>query len=55
MGSHHHRVAILVPDDKLDSFGVLRKKFAADKNGLAFYPGPVLPPWADGSLLLDLF
>ena len=23
MGSHHHQVAILVPDDKLDCFGPL--------------------------------
>ena len=27
MGSYHLQVAILVPDDKLDCFGVLRKEF----------------------------
>ena len=51
MGSHHRQVAILVPDDKLDCFGILRKTFGSDKNGLAFYPGPALPPRADGSPL----
>ena len=49
MGSHHQQVAILVPDDKLDCFGILGKKFGSDKNGLAFYPVPLLPPRADGS------
>ena len=49
MGSHPHQVAILVPHDKLDCFGLQREKFVSDQNGLAFYPGPVLPPWADGS------
>ena len=42
-------MAILFPDDKLDCFGLLRKKFDSDKNGLAFNPGPVVPPRADGS------
>ena len=44
-------MAILFPDDKLDCFGLLRKKIGSDKNGLAFYSGPVLPPRADGSPL----
>ena len=38
-------MAILVRDDNLDCFGLLRIKFGSDKNGLAFYP------WADGSPL----
>ena len=42
-------MAILVPDDKLDYFGILRKKIVTDKNDPAFYPGPVLPPRTDGS------
>ena len=45
MRSHLHQVAILVQYDKLDCFGQL------EKNGLAFYPGPVLPPRTDGSSL----
>ena len=44
-------MAILVPDEKLDCFGIMRKKFGLDKIGLAFYPGPVLPPRPDGSTL----
>ena len=44
MGSHHHQVAILVPDDKLDCFGQL-------ENFSAFYPGPVLSPRTAGSSL----
>ena len=44
-------MAILVPDDKLVCFGVLRKNFGSSQSGLAFYPGPVLPPRADGSPL----
>ena len=51
MGSQHRQVAILVPDDKLGCFCLLRKKFGLDKNGLAFYLGQVLPPWTDGSPL----
>ena len=43
---------ILIPDDKLDCFGIMRKKFGSDRNGLAFYPGPVLPPRTDGCPLL---
>ena len=50
MGSNHHQVAILVPDDKLGSFGQL-ENFLLDQNGLAFYPGLVLPPRTDGSSL----
>ena len=42
-------MAILVPDDKLDHFGSLRKKICFGQNGLAFYLGPVLLPRADGS------
>ena len=34
-------MARLVPDDKIDRF-VSMYFFALDKNGLAFYPGPVL-------------
>ena len=44
-------MGILVPDEKLDCLGLLRKKFGSDKNGLAFYLGPVLSPRADGSPL----
>ena len=40
-------MAILVPDDKLDCFGYFGGKLLV-KNGLAFYPGPVLPPRTDG-------
>ena len=47
-GSHHRQVAMLVQDDKLDCFGILRKKFASDKNGPAFYPRAVLPLRTDG-------
>ena len=46
-------MAILVPDDKLDYFGILRKKFGSVKNGSAFYLGLVLPPRADGSPILS--
>ena len=49
-GSHHRLVVILVPDDKLDCFG-LCEKISWDKNGVAFYPGPVGPPRADDSPL----
>ena len=42
------------PDDKLDCFGILRKKIGLDKNGLVFYPGLVLPPSDDGTPLLHL-
>ena len=42
--------AIQVPDDKLDCFGLKRKIFI-HTNGLAFNPGPVLRPRADGSPL----
>ena len=52
MGSHHHQLAILVPDDKLDCFGQLENFFCIVKKGLAFYSGPVLPPRTDDSLLL---
>ena len=41
---------ILVLDEKLDCFGQL-KNLLLGKNGLAFYPGPVLPPKTDGSSL----
>ena len=40
---------MLVPDDKLDGSDLMASKFCADKNGLAFYLGPVLPPGSDGS------
>ena len=49
MGSNHHQAAILVPDDKLDCFGQFETCLV--KNGLAFYPGPVLPRRTDGSSL----
>ena len=51
LGSHHLQGAILVPDDKLDCF-VLVYFFAFNKNGLALYPGPVLPPWTGGSPIM---
>ena len=53
MGSQHPQVAILVLDDKLDCLGILRKKFVGEKNGPAFYPGPVLPPGTDGWLPIE--
>ena len=31
MGSHHRQVAILVQDDKLDCFGLLKIKFGSNK------------------------
>ena len=31
MGSHHRQMAILVPDDRLDCFGILKKKLAFSK------------------------
>ena len=46
-------MAILVPDDMLDCLGILRKKFDLDKNGLAIYPGPGVPPRGDGSPLMS--
>ena len=49
MGSHLCQVAILVKDDKLDCSKILRKIFVLDKSNPTFYPGPVLPPRADGS------
>ena len=52
MGSHHHQGAILVPNDKLDCFGQLESFFCLVKNGLAFYPGPVLPPRTNSSSLI---
>ena len=52
MGTHR-QVVIMVPNDKLDCFGILRKKFGSDKNGLAIYPGPGVPPRADGSPLMS--
>ena len=36
MGSHHHQVAILVPDDKLDCLGQLKNFFFLVKNGQLF-------------------
>ena len=47
-------MAILVPDDRLFCFN--REKIWLRLKGLAFYPGPVLPPRADGSpLTADFF
>ena len=43
-------VAILVPDDMQDCFGILRKNLA-----LAFYSGPVLTTRADGSPFRNYF
>ena len=42
-------MAKLVLDDKVDCFGLLREKIWLGQKGLAFHPGPVLPPRADGS------
>ena len=36
MGSHHHQVAILVPDDKRDCFGVLGKIWLVQKRSSFF-------------------
>ena len=48
-------MVILVPDDKLDRF-VLMYFFALDKNGLPFYPGPVMPPRTDDfPIFLEVF
>ena len=55
MESHHLQVAILVQDGKLDCFGIPRNKFGSDKHSLAFYPGQVLPPRADGSMTPHYF
>ena len=49
IGSHHNQVAMLVPDDKLDGSDLTARKFCVDKNGLAFYLRPVMPPRSDGS------
>ena len=49
MGSHHRQVAVLVLDDKLDCFGVLRKKFGSEKTVQLFiwdhycHLGPMAP------------
>ena len=45
-------MAILLPDDKLDCFGLLEKNWLG-QNRVAFYPGPVVPPRADGSPFLS--
>ena len=44
-------MAILVPDDKLNCFVFNGNFLAFHKAGLAFYPGPLLPPRTDGSPL----
>ena len=46
MWSHHHQEGILVLDEKLDRLRLI-STFFFDKNGLAFYPGSMLPPVAD--------
>ena len=38
MGSHHHQVAILVPDDKVDCFGQF-ENFLLDQKWSSFLPG----------------
>ena len=48
MGSHHHKVAILVPDDKIHCFDMVMEKIVLDINVPAFYT----EPRADGSPLL---
>ena len=48
MESHYRLEAILVLDDKLDSF-VLIDFFALDKNGLSFNTGSLLQPRTDVS------
>ena len=54
MGSHHHQVAILVPDDKLDCFGQW-ENFLSSQKCSSFCLGPVLPPRTDGSSLDNPF
>ena len=54
MGSHHHQVAILVPDDKLDCFVLLEFIWLLAKNNLAIYLRPVLPLRTDGSPLTSI-
>ena len=46
-------MAVPVPDDKLDHFG-LPEKSSIDKNELAFHPGRVLPPKTDGFIIVPL-
>ena len=51
MGLHHHKVATLVTPKKLDCFRPFSNEYLDTKNELAFYPGTVLPPCADGTPL----
>ena len=45
MGSHHRQVVILVPDDKLNFFDILRKKLARTKTVQLFICDQWCPPW----------
>ena len=51
MGSHHRQIAILVPDDKLDCFEILPKKFDSAKTVQLFiwdqycHLGLIAPHW----------
>ena len=54
MGSYDHQEAILVLDNKLDHLRFIRNFFQFDQNRLAFYPGLVLPPRANGFLVIKL-
>ena len=46
-------MAILVPDDKLNFFGLLESFFVRSKNGLVLYLRPVPPSRSDGSSLAE--
>ena len=45
MGSHHRQVVILVLDDKLIFFDILRKKLARTKTVQLFICDQWCPPW----------
>lgn len=49
MESHYRLEAILVLDDKLESFVLIDFFFALDKNGLSFKRGSLLQPRTDVS------
>ena len=61
MGSHHHQVAILVPDDELDCFGILRKNLPRTETVQIFirdqycHLGLMAPQFLDESELRGMF
>ena len=54
MGSHQLYGAGLVLDEKLDHLTDASEFFQSISNGLDFYTGPILPLFADDSLLVIL-